>query len=72
MADLVIGGNTHKGIIYLKVKKSDGTTATFIDFSQKDQHQIKATLVHTKGEAFDLSASVKLGKPTAYVKKENV
>lgn len=72
MADLVIGGNTHKNVIYLKVKKTDGTTATFIDYSQKDQHQLNATLKHKKGEAFALSASVNLGKPTATVKKENV
>lgn len=71
MADLVIGGNTHKNVYYLKVKKSDGTTAVFVDYSRKDQRQPSADVSTTYGKAFSLSASVKLGKPTANVKKES-
>ena len=70
MADLVIGGNTHKGIIYLKVKKTDGTTAVFVDYARQNQRQPSADVSVTYGEAFSLSASVNLGKPTANIKKE--
>ena len=71
MADLVIGGNTHKGIIYLKVRKTDGTTAVFVDYANREKHLPSAAVVSVNyGEAFSLSASVKLGKPTANIKKE--
>lgn len=70
MADLVIGGNTHKGIIYLKVRKTDGTTAVFVEYANRKMHLPSAGVSVTYGEAFSLPASVKLGKPTANIKKE--
>lgn len=70
MADLVISGNTHKNVNYLRVKKSDGTTAVFVDYSRRDKRQPDAKLSVTYGEAFALSASINLGKPTANISKE--
>ena len=38
MADLIIGGSTYKNIDYAKIRKADGTTATFVDADTAAQY----------------------------------
>lgn len=38
MADLIIGGSTYKNIDYAKIKKADGTIATFVDADTAAQY----------------------------------
>lgn len=65
MADLIIGGNTYQNIDYVKIKKADGTIATFFDSENKSNQQLDASVSYKKGLAHLLSASVNLGTITA-------
>ena len=60
MADLVIGGNTYQNIDYVKIKRADGTTATFFDSSNKENLYMSGSVSYTKGLAYSLSASLNL------------
>ena len=35
MADLVIGSNTYQNVEYVKIKRADGTMATFFETKDK-------------------------------------
>lgn len=70
MANLVIGGSTYQSIDYVRIKKADGSTATFCDFARKDLRYQSASVSYKSGLAFALSAKTNLGKPTATIRKE--
>lgn len=65
MADLIIGGNTYQNIEYVKIKRADGTIATFFDTKDKEKLYMSGSVSYKKGLAHLLSASVNLGTITA-------
>lgn len=64
MADLIIGGNTYQNIEYVRIKRADGTIATFFDSKNKNNMQLETAISYKKGLAHSLSASVNFGTPT--------
>lgn len=58
MADLVIGGNTYQGVEYLRIRRADGTVATFFDSDKKNNMQLVALLSHRKGLLHSMSVNV--------------
>lgn len=72
MADLIIGGNTYKNVDYVKLKKTDGKTATFYDSARKDQRQPYASVSYMSGKPMVIiTAIAKSAIPTAKMIKEN-
>lgn len=50
MADLIIGGNTYQGIDFIKVTRTDGTTAIFYDSAKKERWQPSASFSAVSGK----------------------
>lgn len=69
MADLIIGSNTYQNVEYVKIKRADGTMATFFDTKDKEKLYMSSSVSYTKGLAHYLSTSVKMGKNTALAYK---
>ena len=60
MADLVIGSNTYQNVEYVKIKRADGTMATFFDTKDKEKLYMSGSVSYKKGLAHSLSASLNL------------
>ena len=70
MSDLIIGSNTYQNVEYVKIKRADGTMATFFDTKDKEKLYMSSSVSYKKGLAYALSTIVNAESITTNLAKK--